>query len=117
MVVVYIIDDSMIKDDYDYVLTDSLNRKYIVKVRCFSSAKTSDMEYYITPTKRDFDPIIYILHVGTNDPTIDDIPEEIADNIVNIATSFKTENYTSAISIFVHVAIVNKKRREQLTNY
>ena len=60
----------MIKDVDDYLLTGSLNRKYIVKIRPFSSAKTSDMEYYITPKKRDFDPGIYILHLGTNDTTI-----------------------------------------------
>lgn len=54
-----------LKDVDGYLLTYSLNRKYIVKVRPFSSAKTSDMEYYITPRKRDFDPGIYILHDGT----------------------------------------------------
>ena len=55
----------MIKDIDGYYLTGSLNRKYIVNVRHISSAKTSDMEYYITPRKRDFDPGIYILHDGT----------------------------------------------------
>ena len=48
-----VIGDSMIKDVNGYLLTGSLNRKYILKVRPFSSAKTSDMEYYIIPTKRD----------------------------------------------------------------
>ena len=85
----------MIKDVGGYLLTGSLNRKYIVKVRPFSSAKTSDMEYYITPTKRDFDPGIYILHLGSNDLTLDDTPEEITEHIANIiATSLKTENNT-----------------------
>ena len=43
---------SIIKDVNVYLLTGSLNRKYIVKVRLFSSSKTSDMEYNITLTKR-----------------------------------------------------------------
>ena len=98
MIVAYIAGDSMIKDVDDYLLTGSLNRKYIVKVRPFSSAKTSDMEYSITPTKRDFDPGIYILHVDTNDVTLYDTPEEITEHIVNIATSLKTENNTVVIS-------------------
>ena len=42
----------MIKDVGGNLLTGSLNKKYIVKVRP-SSAKTSDMKYYVTPKKRD----------------------------------------------------------------
>ena len=72
-----------------------------VKIRPFSSAKTSCMEYYIAPTKRDLDPGIYILHVGTNDLTLDDTPEEITEHIVNIAASLKTENNTVVISNIV----------------
>ena len=40
----FIIGDSMIKDVDGCLLTGSLNRKYIVKIRPFSSAKTSDTE-------------------------------------------------------------------------
>ena len=85
----FVIGDSMIKDVDGYLLAGSLNRKYIVKIRPFSSAKTSDMEYCITPTKRDFDPGIYILHIGTNDLTLNGTPEEITEHILNIATSLK----------------------------
>ena len=46
------IGDSMIKDVNGYLLAGSLNRKYVVKARHFSSSKTSDMEYNITPAKR-----------------------------------------------------------------
>ena len=91
----------MIKDDDSYLLTGSLNGKYIVKIRPFSSTKTSDMEYCIAPTKRDFDPGIYILHVVTNDLTLNDTPEEITELIVNIATTLKTENNTVVISNIV----------------
>ena len=97
----FVIGDSMIKDVNGYLLTGSLNRKYIVKVRLCSSAKTSDKAYYITTTKRDFDPGIYILHVGTSDLTLDDTPEEITGHIVNIATSLKTDNNTVVISNIV----------------
>ena len=48
----FMIGDSMIKDVNSYLLAGSLNRKYVVKARYFSSSKTSDMEYNITPTKR-----------------------------------------------------------------
>ena len=46
----FMIGESMIKDVDGYLLTGSLNRKYILKVTPFSSAKTRNMEYYMTPT-------------------------------------------------------------------
>ena len=97
----FLIGDSMVKEVHGYLLTGSLNRKYIVKVRQFSSAKASDIEYYITPTKGDFHPGIYILHVGINYLTLGDTSEEITVHIVNIAISLKTEDNTFVISNIV----------------
>ena len=58
-----------------YLLIGSISRKFIVKVRPFSSAKTIDMEDYTKPTKRDFNPDLYIFLVGTNDLSSGDYPE------------------------------------------
>ena len=111
----FLIGDSMIKEVDGYLLTGSLNRKYIVKVRHLSSAKASDIEYYITPTKGDFDPGIYILHVGTNYLTLGDTSEEITVHIVNIATSLKTEDNTFVISNIVPRGD-NKKEKVEAVN-
>ena len=62
----FIVGDSMLKEVDGYLLTGSLDKKFIVKVRPFSSAKTKDMHDYLKPTKRDFNPNIFILHVGKN---------------------------------------------------
>ena len=62
----FILGDSMMKDVDGYLLTGSSNRKFIVKVRPFLSSKTIDMEDYTNPTKRCFNPDLYILPVGTN---------------------------------------------------
>ena len=70
------------------------------------------MEYYIAPTKRNFVPCIYILHVGTNDLTLHDTPEEITEHIVNIATSLKTENNTVVISNIVTHGYSKKEKTE-----
>ena len=70
------------------------------------------MEYYITPTKRNFDPGIYILYAGTNDLTLNDAPEEITEHIVNIATSLKTENNTVMISNIVSRGESKKEKAE-----
>ena len=49
----FIIGDSMVKKIDGYLLTSSINHRYIVKVRPFLSAKTIDMVDYIKPTQRD----------------------------------------------------------------
>ena len=67
-----IVGDSMLKDVDGYILTGSQNKKFIVKVRLFSSAKTEDMYNYLKPTKRDFESNIFILHVGTNNLSTND---------------------------------------------
>ena len=48
----------MVKNADGYLLTGSLNRKFIVKLRPFLLVKTSDMPDYIKPKKKDFSPDI-----------------------------------------------------------
>ena len=78
----FIIGDSMVKDIDGYLLTESIKRKFIVKVLPFSLAKTVDMQDYIKPTKREFDPSLYLLHDGTNDLSLEDTPETISKRII-----------------------------------
>ena len=68
----------MVKDVDGYLLKGSINRKFIVKVRTFSSVKAIDMEDNTRPTERGFNPDLYILHIGTNDLLLDDTPEVIS---------------------------------------
>ena len=51
--------------------------------------KLGYLRYYITPTKREFDPDIYIMHVGTNDLTIDHTLEKNTKHMVNTTASLK----------------------------
>ena len=44
---VFIIENRIVKDIGGYLLTGSIKRKSVVKVRPFSSAKTVDMQDYI----------------------------------------------------------------------
>ena len=88
---VFILGDSMAKDVDGYHLTESINRKFIAKVTPFSSAITIDMEDYTKPSKRDLNPDLYILHVGTNDLSLDDTPEVISSRIIDTAKSLMTE--------------------------
>ena len=94
---VFIIGNSMVKDIDDYLLTGSIKRKFIVKVQPFSSVKTVGMRDYIKPAKRDFDPSLYLLHVGTNDLWLEDTPLAISKQIIVTAKSLKNEHNEVAI--------------------
>ena len=75
----------MVKDVHGYLLTGSIYRKFIAKLRPFSAVKTIDMENYTKPTKRDFNLDLYILQVGTSDLSLDDTPEMISSCIIDTA--------------------------------
>ena len=91
----------MLKDVDGYLLTGSLDKKFIVKVRPCSSAKTEDMHDYLKPTKTDFNSNIFILHVGTNNLSTNHSPEMIADKIVETAESIKQEDNNVVLSAIV----------------
>ena len=55
-----------------------------VYVKSFSGAKVMCMEDYLKPRLREM-PIHNILHVGTNDIPTKRSPEQIAENIANLA--------------------------------
>ena len=97
----FIIGDSMVKKIDGYLLTISINHRYIVKVIPFLSAKTIDMVDFIKPTQRDFNPGPYLLHVGTNDLSSNKSPEQISLDILNLANSPKLYNNTVIFSSIV----------------
>ena len=88
----------MVKKTDGYLLTSSINHRYIVKVRPFPLAKTIDMVDYIKPTQRDFNPDVYLLHVGANDLSSKKFPEQISLDILNLANSLKLDNNTVIVS-------------------
>ena len=73
----------------------------MIKVRPFSSAKSIDMEEYAEPTKRVFNPDLYILHVVKNDLLLDDTPKVISSRIIDSAKSLMTEKNKIVISNIV----------------
>ena len=54
------------------------------------------MEGYTKPTKRDFNPDLYILHVGTN-LSLDDTSEAISSRIRDTANSLMAEKRNKII--------------------
>ena len=84
-----------------YLLTRSINHRYIVKVRPFLSAKTIVVVDYMKPTQRDFSPGVYLLYVGTNDLSPNKSPEQISLDILNLVNSLKLDHNTIIFSIIV----------------
>ena len=105
----FIIGDSMVKKIDGYLLTSSINHRSIVKVRPILSAKTIDMVDYIKPTQRDFNPDVYLLHVGANDLSSNKFPEQISLDILNLASSLKLDNNTVIVSSILPRDDENKK--------
>ena len=79
----FIIGDNMIKKIDGYLLSSFVNYKYIVVARLFISAKTVDIFEYIKPMQKDFNPDVYILHVGANKLLFNKSQEQISLDILN----------------------------------
>ena len=98
---VLMVGDSMIKKIDGYLLTKSINQKFLVKVSSFKTAKTIDMYDHLKPTLRDFNPGLFIIHVGTNDLSLNKTSNEIAEEIVSLAESVKKPSSNIVVSDIV----------------
>ena len=79
----------MIKKFNGYLVTKSINHKFLTKVRPFKAAKTTDIQDHLKPTSRDFSPDLFIVRVGNNDLPQNKIGKEVAEKIENLAESVK----------------------------
>ena len=73
------------------------------------------MEDHTKPIKRDFNPDLYILHVGTNDLLLDDTPEVISSRIIDTVKSLMTIKNKIIISNIVPRGVKYKGKREILS--
>ena len=55
------------------------------------------MRDYTKPTKRDFNPALYILHAGTNDLSSKRSNTEIADDFIKVTKMLKSDHSSVAI--------------------
>ena len=91
----------MITKIYGYLLTNSINHKYLVKVRLFLAAKYVDLLDNVKPIQRDLDPEAYVIHIGRNDPTTDKTSDEIFSEILRLIKELKTDKNKIAVSTLV----------------
>ena len=90
----------MIKKIDGYLLTKSINHQLFVYVKPFTTAKTIDIYDHLKPTSRDFNPGLFIIHVGTNHLPLNK-SNETAEEIVHLAESVKKPRSNIVISDIV----------------
>ena len=96
---VVIVGDSIVRNVPSRSLNQSL-KDYFSVVKSFPGATTQDMKDYIKPTvARKPDQII--LHTGTNDLKSSQSPTEIANDIINLAKSMKSNGTEVSISSLI----------------
>ena len=67
---------------------------------------------HIKPTQRNFQPNVYISHVGTNDLPTDMTPEEISEKIITFSKHLKSEDNEVVVSGIVPRGDYYKEKAE-----
>ena len=92
-----ILRDSIVRNVYGNIITKSVKYQKQVVVKHFSGAKIADMNHYKKSTQEK-SPVEIIIHVGKNDLSSDKEPNDIANDIMQLAKSVKTDANKVAIS-------------------
>ena len=72
---------------------------------------------HIKPTQRNFQPNVYISHVGTNDLPTDMTPEEISEKIITFSKYLKSENNEVIVSGIVTHGDSYKEKAEAVNKF
>ena len=106
---VFIVGDSIVKHVKGYELTQSLEN-WKVHVKDFPGARVRCMQDYVQPTLRQY-PDHIILHVGTNDLATNVPTDTVAESIVELAMSLKSDSTSVAIS---NITVRNDKHKNKV---
>ena len=94
---VFVLGDSMVKHIQGWDITKKQENKHKVYIRQLTGSKVICMNDYIKPYIRENNPD-HIFHVGTNDIPTSNHALAIAQSIVDLAKSVKTQDRSVAIS-------------------
>ena len=95
-----IIGDSIVKDIKGFKMTEATNGEEKIKVQSYSGATVDHMNSHAIPTMKR-NPKKINLHCGTNDIRSSQSPEEIAIEILDLASAMKTSKNTIYVSSLV----------------
>ena len=105
----FILGDSTIK----HVSQNSLSKlpdNCKVYVKDFPGARVRCTQDYVRPTIRE-NPDHIILHLGTNDLTTNSPPEKVAESVIDLASSLKSNSCSVAIS---NITVRNDRYRKKV---
>ena len=112
-----ILGDSMIKEVDPFELKKKLNnKKNKVYRHSFTGATISAMKHHAVPVM-EFEPDLAILHVGSNNLRSNTSEQQIASDIVNLATSLKTDNNKILVSSIIARRDQFKNKAEKVNDY
>ena len=92
-----VLGDSILKSIESYKMQRCLKQNEKIYVKSFKGAVTSDFTHYVRPSQK-YSPDMYVMHVGSNDLQSIKTPEEISDEIMELAKDIKTEENDIIIS-------------------
>ena len=95
-----IIGDSIVKDIKGFKMTEATNGEEKIKVQSYSGATVDHMNSHAIPTMKR-NPKKINLHCGTNDIRSSQSPEEIAIEMLDLASAMKTSKNTIYVSSLV----------------
>ena len=105
----FILRDSIIKHVKSYSLSKSLDNCKVY-LKDFPGARVRCMQDYVRPTIKEI-PDHIILHVGTNDLTTNIPTEKVAESIIDLASSLKSNSCSVAIS---NITVRNDRYRKKV---
>ena len=106
---VYILGDSIIKHVKGYTISSSLDNCKVY-VKDFPGARVRCMQDYVRPTLRE-NPDHIIIHIGTNDLASNTPAEKVAESIIDLASTLKSDSCSVAIS---SITVRNDKHRNKV---
>ena len=114
-----VIGDSMVKHIMGHKMSEATGGSEKIFVHAFHGATTDHMNSHCIPTMKK-NPKRIVLHCGTNDVSNGDAPEQIAEEIVDLAKAMKNNENTVFVSSIVprgdrwnaKVSITNRRMKE-----
>ena len=100
---IVIIGDSMVRNVQSWRMRRSLSHGNKIFIKSFSGATTDDVSFYAIPQSRT-KPDKMIIHTGVNDLINENNNKKVAQDIIALAESIKTEEIQVSISGLIHTA-------------
>ena len=92
-----IIGDSIIKDIKTFKIKRDIPAGDKIYVKSFSGATIADLTHHVKPSVS-YNPDLFIIHGGSNDLRSKKSPDEIAQDVINLATDIKTQDNEVMVS-------------------